>query len=121
MHVPRRAVVVLVAVGLALGACAGSTMLSLDVTTRTGYAVIVEQTATSLSIGVSDDRDATAGQPYDVTDAIWRIEDGPWNEPPVTCLGRGQRVELGIAQVQNQERPGLLIDRVVWVACLAPA
>jgi hypothetical protein len=51
---------------------------------------------------------------------VWRIEDGPWIEPPVACLGKGQRIELGISQVENEQRPGLLKERVVWVACLAP-
>jgi hypothetical protein len=55
-----------------------------------------------------------------VTESVWRIEDGPWIEPPVECLGKGQRIELGISQVENEQRPGLLKERVVWVACLAP-
>jgi hypothetical protein len=55
-----------------------------------------------------------------VTDALWRVEEGAWNEPPVTCLGRGQRVELGIVDAQNEARPGLLRETVVWIACLSP-
>jgi len=116
----RLAALAAVLLGLVASSCAGATPISLDISTKTGYAVVVEQTADSLSIGFSDNRDAAAGQPYEVTDAIWRVGDGPWLEPPVTCLGRGQRVELGISQVENAARPGLLEERVVWLVCLAP-
>lgn len=102
------------------GACGADPPTSLDVTSRSGYAVIVEDTGTELSIGFSTDRDAAAGQPYEVTDAVWRVGGGPWSEPPVTCLGKGQRVELGVAEVENEARPGLLIERVVWLVCLEP-
>jgi hypothetical protein len=71
-------------------------------------------------IGFSADRNAASGEAFDITQAVWRQQDGPWNEPPVTCVGRGQRVELGVSQVQNESQPGLLMDRVVWIACLAP-
>jgi hypothetical protein len=111
---------VLALVATACGGGAGSTGPDLAVDRRTGYAVIVEMRADGLSIGFSTDRDALAGEEYDVSRSLWRIEDGPWIEPPVSCLGRGQRVELGISQVENEARPGLLKDRVIWVACLAP-
>ena len=117
----RRIGLALIALALFVAACAaeaGDT--SLEIETRTGYAVIVEETADALSIGFSADRDAAAGEAFDVTQSVWRIDDGPWNEPPVTCLGRGQRVQLGIAQVENESRPGLLKERVVWLVCLAP-
>jgi hypothetical protein len=51
---------------------------------------------------------------------VWRVENGPWNQPPVTCIGKGQRIELGVSQVQNEIQPGLLMPRVIWVGCLAP-
>jgi hypothetical protein len=111
---------VLALVATACGGGAVSTGPDLAVDRRTGYAVIVEMRADGLSIGFSTDRDALAGEEYDVSRSLWRIEDGPWIEPPVSCLGRGQRVELGISQVENEARPGLLKDRVIWVACLAP-
>jgi hypothetical protein len=116
----RLAIVAVVVLGTVAASCGGGTPVTLDITTKTGYAVIVEQTADSLSIGFSDNRDAAAGQPYEVTDAVWRIADGPWLEPPVTCLGKGQRVELGIAEVEAESRPGLLKERVVWLVCLPP-
>ncbi|OFW67771.1 MAG: hypothetical protein A2Z12_07550 [Actinobacteria bacterium RBG_16_68_21] len=115
-----RRVVPLIVFGLVVTGCAGSTPVSLDISSQIGYAVVVEETASSLSIGFAADRDAAAGTPYDVTQAVWRVDDGPWSEPPVTCLGKGQRVELGIAQVENVARPGLLIERVVWLVCLPP-
>lgn len=93
---------------------------SLDIETKTGYAVIVEETGSNISIGFSDDRDALAGEAYDVTQAIWRVGEGPWTEPPASCLGRGQRVQLGITMVENESRPGLLEERVVWLVCLPP-
>lgn len=102
-------------------ACGGDRgATSLEVDTVAGYAVIVQQVGEEISIGLNASRDATAGEAYDVSQAIWRIDEGPWNEPPVTCLGRGQRVELGIAMVENETRPGLLKERVVWLVCLAP-
>ena len=117
----RRIAPALVALTLALAACAAdATDASLDIETRTGYAVIVEETGDTLSIGFNADRDAAAGEAFDVTQAVWRVGEGPWNEPPVTCLGRGQRVQLGITQVENESRPGLLKERVVWLVCLAP-
>jgi hypothetical protein len=119
----RHVLGVLIAFGLVAVACGdggGSTGPDLAVDRQIGYAVIVEERADGLSIGFSTDRDAAAGDEYDVSESIWRIDDGPWIEPPVTCLGKGQRVELGISEVENESRPGLLKDRVVWVACLAP-
>lgn len=107
---------------LILGACAGggSEGGGLEIERRTGYAVVVDQSAGGVEIGFSADRDAASGAGFDVSTSLWRLDDGPWNEPPVTCLGRGQRVELGIAEVQNEARPGLLEERVVWIACLSP-
>jgi hypothetical protein len=120
----RLVLATLIAFGLVAAACGGdggsTTGPDLDVERQIGYAVIVEQRVDGLSIGFNADRDAVAGDEYDVSESIWRVEDGPWIEPPVTCLGKGQRVELGISQVENETRPGLLKDRVVWVACLAP-
>lgn len=113
----------LVAIALVVVACGGGRDQSgpdLDLERRVGYAVIIEARADGTSIGFAPDRDAVSGDEFDVTDAVWRIGSGPWNEPPVTCLGKGQRVELGIARVENVARPGLLKDRVVWVACLPP-
>lgn len=112
------------AVALAVSACGGvggdGGGPDLEIERRVGYAVIVDDTAAAMEIGFSTERNAESGEAFDVGDALWRIEDGPWNEPPVTCLGRGQRVELGIASVQNEAKPGLLKDRVVWISCLAP-
>jgi len=103
-------------------ACGGGTSTSsdLDVERRTGYSVIVETRSDGASIGFASDRDAVSGEEFDVTEAVWRIDDGPWIEPPVTCLGKGQRVEIGVTQVESESRPGLLKERVVWVACLSP-
>lgn len=119
-----RTLTVLMVVGLITSACGGddapATGPDLEVERQVGYAVVVEDRLDGLSIGFSTDRDAEAGQEYDVSESIWRIEDGPWIEPPVSCLGIGQRIELGISQVENEDRPGLLKDRVVWVACLPP-
>ncbi|MEX1207672.1 MAG: hypothetical protein WD652_03365 [Acidimicrobiia bacterium] len=114
----RLPAIALVIVAAACGGDAGSTPLEIESTV--GYAVIVEQVGEQISIGLNSDRDATAGQAYDVTQAIWRVGDGPWNEPPATCVGRGQRVELGVTMVENETRPGLLMERVVWLVCLAP-
>lgn len=120
----RHLLVAALTVGLVATACGGgggtSTGPDLEVERQIGYAVIVEQRADGVSIGFSTDRDAVAGDEYDVSQSMWRIEDGPWIEPPVTCLGKGQRVELGISQVVEEARPGLLKDRVVWISCLAP-
>jgi hypothetical protein len=117
----RRLIVTGVGFLAIVGACGGDAgPTSLDVESTTGYAVIVEHVGDQISIGLNADRDATAGEAHDVTQAIWRVESGPWNEPPVTCLGRGQRVELGITMVENEARPGLLKERVVWLVCLAP-
>ncbi len=105
-----------------LAACGGGTSTSSDlqIERRTGYSVIVESRPDGASIGFAADRDAVSGEEFDVTEAVWRIDDGPWIEPPVTCLGKGQRVEIGVTQVESESRPGLLKERVVWVACLSP-
>jgi len=116
----RHLAAAVVMLAIPVTACGQVTPTSLDVAAKTGYAVVVEQAGGTLSVGFSADRDAAAGTPYEVTQAIWRVDDGPWNEPPVTCLGKGQRIELGIAQVENEARPGLLIERVVWLVCLSP-
>jgi hypothetical protein len=115
----------LVALALVLTACGdaggGGTGPDLEIERRIGYAVIVNDSGLTLEIGFNADRDAESGEAFDLTDALWRVEDGPWNEPPVTCVGKGQRVELGLASVQNETRPGLLHERVVWLSCLASA
>lgn len=119
-----RLALALVALGLVAAACdsggESGTGPDLEIERRIGFAVIVENRAEGASIGFSVDRDAASGEEFDVTDSVWRIDDGPWIEPPVTCLGKGQRVELGVSLVENEERPGLLKERVVWVACLPP-
>jgi len=103
------------------GACGGDASVTmLDIDTKTGYAVIVERLADRVAIGFNTNRDAAAGEEYEVTQAIWRVDDGPWREPPATCVAKGQRVELGITMVENEARPGLLMERVVWVVCLGP-
>lgn len=120
---PARTAAAIVVFGIVMGACGGdspSTGPDLDIERRVGYAAIVEDRPDGQSIGFSTDRNAAAGEEYDVSESVWRVADGPWMEPPVTCLGRGQRVELGVSQVENEARPGLLKDRVVWIACLAP-
>lgn len=99
---------------------AGPTSPDLEIERRVGFAVVVEERFDGVSIGFNTERDAASGEGFEVGEAVWRIDDGPWNEPPVTCLGRGQRIEIGVTQVQNVERPGLLQERVVWLACLSP-
>ena len=110
------------AMALVLSACGGEgggdAGPDLEIQRRTGYAVVIDQSAGSIEIGFSADRDAPSGAAFDVSASLWREGDGPWNEPPVTCIGRGQRIELGISNTQNAARPGLLTERVVWVACL---
>ena len=125
---PRKAAVIAVIAGLALIAagCGDDTGTAdpggadLAIERSVGFAVVVDDTGSSLMIGFNADRDAAAGESFDISQAVWRIDDGPWNEPPVTCVGRGQRVELGISQVQSETQPGLLNDRVIWISCLAP-
>lgn len=92
----------------------------LAVERQVGYAVVVDQSGGRILIGFSSDRNATSGDSYDVTQAVWRVQDGAWNEPPATCLGKGQRLELGISKVQNASQPGLLKSRVIWLSCLSP-
>ena len=115
----------LLVVALLAAACGQGTEESpsapdLAVERQTGYAVVVDQSGGRILIGFSTDRNATSGDSYDVTQSVWRIQEGPWNEPPVTCLGKGQRLELGISKVQNQSQPGLLKARVIWLSCLPP-
>lgn len=112
---------VLLAAGCAEEPAGETSGTDLDIERRLGYAVVVDDEGDQLMVGFSEDRNAASGEAFDITQAVWRIEDGPWNSPPVTCVGRGQRVELGIAQVQHEAQPGLLNDRVVWISCLAPA
>ena len=124
----RKAAVIAVIAALALIAagCGDDTSTAdpagadLAIERSVGFAVVVDDTGSSLMIGFNADRDAAAGESFDISQAVWRIDDGPWNEPPVTCVGRGQRVELGISQVQSETQPGLLNDRVIWISCLAP-
>jgi hypothetical protein len=115
----------LAVVALLAAACAGDSEETpaapdLEVERQVGYAVVVDQSGGRILIGFSTDRNATSGDSYDVTQTVWRLQDGAWNEPPVTCLGRGQRLELGIAKVQNESQPGLLKSRVIWLSCLSP-
>jgi len=118
----------ILAMSLLVSACGGAddgtgidgAAPDLEIDRRTGYAVVVNETGGRMQIAFSEDRDAEIGEGFDVTQSVWRIEDGAWNEPPISCLGRGQRLELGIAQVQNEFQPGLLESRIVWVSCLAP-
>jgi len=123
---PRtRFIVVLVAIAVLAIACGGGGESStpapdLVIERQVGYAVVVDESGGRTLIGFTADRNATSGDSYDVTQAVWRSQDGPWNEPPVTCLGVGRRLELGIAKVQNQAQPGLLKSRVIWLSCLAP-
>jgi hypothetical protein len=93
----------------------------LSIDRQVGYAVVVDETGGRTLIGFSTDRNATSGDSYDVSQAVWRVETGPWNEPPITCLAVGKRLELGISKVQNSSQPGLLKNRVIWVSCLSPA
>jgi hypothetical protein len=93
----------------------------LSIEREVGYAVVVDETGGRTLIGFSTDRNATSGDSYDVSQAVWRVEAGPWNEPPVTCLAVGKHLELGISKVQNSAQPGLLKNRVIWVSCLSPA
>ena len=93
----------------------------LSIERQVGYAVVVDETGGRTLIGFSTDRNATSGDSYDVSQAVWRVEAGPWNEPPITCLAVGKRLELGISKVQNSAQPGLLKNRVIWVSCLSPA
>jgi hypothetical protein len=118
----QRLITPLMVLVFVVAACGGGTASSsdLDIERRTGYSVIVESRPDGSSIGFAADRDAVSGEEFDVTEAVWRIDDGSWIEPPVTCLGKGQRVEIGVTQVESESRPGLLKERVVWVACLSP-
>jgi len=126
----RRSVAVFVAVavvGLLAAACGGegeeaAPVPELAVERLVGYAVVVQATGGRTLIAFNTDRNATSGDSYDVSQAVWRIEAGAWNEPPVgSCLVVGRRLELGIAKVQNEAQPGLLKSRVIWLSCLAPA
>jgi hypothetical protein len=123
---PRtRFVVALVAIAVLAAACGGGGESStpapdLVIERQVGYAVVVDESGGRTLIGFSADRNATSGDSYDVTQAVWRLPDGPWNEPPVTCLGVGRRLELGITKVQNQAQPGLLKSRIIWLSCLTP-
>jgi len=111
---------------LLLGACGekegeATPAPDLQIERRAGYAVVVDESGGRTLIGFSADRNATSGDSYDVSQALWRVEAGNWNEPPVGCLAVGRRLELGISKVQNASQPNLLRDRVVWLSCLAPA
>ncbi len=123
MFITRAAAFVVLAA--AIVACSGdagpSSTPDLRIERTIGYAVAIDESNDTIQIGLSDDRDAVGGKIYDVTQAVWRNEDGPWNLPPASCLVIGRRVELGVSQVQDEARPGLLMDRVIWLSCLAPA
>jgi hypothetical protein len=106
---------------LTMAACGrddGGTGADLTIERRVGYVVALESGGNSLLIGFDENRDARGGEQFEVASALWRVDDGLWNEPPVTCIGLGKRIELGIAEVQNVDRPGLLLERVVWLSCL---
>lgn len=124
---PRsRLIVALLVTVLLAAACGGdgeeaTPAPDLSIDRQVGYAVVVDQTGGRTLIGFSADRNATSGDSYDVSQAVWRVEAGPWNEPPATCLAVGKRLELGISKVQNASQPGLLKNRVIWLSCLAPA
>lgn len=124
-----RLIVALVATALLAGACGDAAEEETSTTAPApdlaiervvGYAVVVDQTGGRTLIGFNADRNATSGDSYDVSQAVWREGGGQWNEPPVGCLRVGQRVELGIAKVQNASQQGLLKSRVVWLGCLSP-
>lgn len=115
----------LAAVALLVAACAGDSAETpeapdLIVDRQIGYAVVVDHSGGRILIGFSTNRNATSGDSYDVTQAVWRVQEGAWNEPPATCLSKGQRLELGITKVQNASQPGLLKSRVIWLSCLPP-
>ena len=123
----RRRIAIGAIAALLLAGCAqdeetsSGTGEDLPVERRIGYAVVVEEQPERVTIGFSNDRDATSGEAYDVTEALWRIgPDGAWSQPPATCLAKGQRLELGITEVQDEARPGLLFEYVVWLSCLDP-
>jgi hypothetical protein len=124
---PRaRLIVALVLTALLVAACGDDAQepapaADLTIERQVGYAVVVDQTGGRTLVGFSADRNATSGDSYDVSQVVWRVEEGPWNEPPATCLTVGKRIELGISKVQNASQPGLLKNRVIWVSCLAPA
>jgi len=117
-----RVAVVLALLAVTATACTqddgGSPGADLAIERRTGYVVAIEEESAGLMIGFDENRDAPGGEQFDVSGSLWRVDDGLWNEPPVTCLGLGRRVEIGVAEVQNEARPGLLMERVIWVACL---
>lgn len=124
---PRARLILALALTAVLAAACGdkseeaAPAADLSIERQVGYAVVVDETGGRTLIGFSTDRNATSGDSYDVSQAVWRIEQGPWNEPPVTCLSVGKRLELGISKVQNASQPGLLKNRVIWLSCLAPA
>lgn len=115
------AVVALLGAACTSDAIGGDTGSDLVIERRLGYAVVVEETVDALTIGFSADRDSTSGEAHDVSQSLWRSgPEGAWSAPPATCLGRGQRVELGIAEIQDEARPGLLFEKVLWLSCLDP-
>jgi hypothetical protein len=127
-----RLILALVATALLLAACGGGegatttaagpdTGPDMVIERRVGYAVVVDETAGRLLIGFSPDRNATSGDSYDISQAVWRVESGLWSAPPTTCVTVGKRLELGVADVQNANQPGLLYERVIWLSCLPPA
>lgn len=107
---------------LVLAACGGGGTpgADLEIERRTGFIVAVDRSGGSILVGFNIDEDAITGDALDVTDAMWRIDDGPFTEPPPTCVMAGQRIEIGVSSVQRAGSPGLTEDRVVWVSCLSP-
>lgn len=125
LSISRRVAVILALMSVVAAACnkdGGDDAVGGDlaVERRAGYAVVVDTSGGGITIGFSADRDAPGGTAFDVSDALWRVDDGPWTVPPATCLALGQRIELGVTEVQDELRPGLLFERVVWVSCLGP-
>lgn len=56
---------------------------------------------------------------FSIAGAMWRQDDGPWNDSAPTCLrplSSGQPVTLGIVEVQpSADVPGGSV--VVWLEC----
>lgn len=116
----RRWIALAIISALVLAACGGDAAPGpdLEIERRTGFVVAVERSGGSVLIGFNVDEDAITGDALDVTEALWRVDEGPFTEPPPTCITAGSRVEVGVSKVQRSDAPGLVEDRVVWVSCL---